>query len=69
MNKIPVYIADEEASKFLLFQEYFDVFNTLIDSEVFYIRNGSATLHFDKNGDIKQINRADTLYSARFDTK
>jgi hypothetical protein len=68
MDKIAVYIPDEEAKKFLLFQEYYQEFCLLIDSGVFKIRNGSAVIHFDKRGEIKAINRSDILYSSRFDT-
>jgi len=67
MDKVAIYIPDEEAKKFLLFQEYYDEFTLLVDAGVFKIRNGSAVIHFDKKGDIKAINRADILYSARFD--
>jgi len=67
MDKVAIYIPDEEAKKFLLFQEYYDEFCLLLDAGVFKIRNGSAVIHFDKKGDIKTINRADILYSARFD--
>jgi hypothetical protein len=67
MDKVAIYIPDEEAKKFLLFQEYYDEFTLLVDAGVFKIRNGSAVIHFDKKGDIKAINRSDILYSARFD--
>lgn len=63
--KIAVYIPDEDAEKFLLFQRYFEQFSLLVDNGVFNIRNGSAVLHFDKKGDLLAINRADVLYSKR----
>jgi len=65
MDKIPIYIADDEAVKFLLFQEYYETFMVLINSRVFDVRNGSVTLNFDKNGTLKTINRSDILYSYR----
>jgi len=65
MEKIAVYIPDSEAQKFLLFQEYFEPFSIMIESDVFSIRNGSAILHFDSNGTLQTINRADVLYSRR----
>ena len=67
MDKVAIYIPDEEAKKFLLFQEYYDEFALLISAGVFKIRNGSAVIHFDKRGEIKAINRSDILFSARFD--
>lgn len=68
MDKIAIYIPDEEAKKFLLFQEYYKEFCLLVDAGVFKIRNGSAVIHFDKRGEIKAINRSDILYSSRFDS-
>jgi len=70
MNKplpIAIYIPDEDAKKFLLFQEYYDVFTMMVEHGAFGVRNGSVTMHFDKKGSLKAINRADILYSARFD--
>ena len=65
ITKIAVYIPDEDAEKFLLFQRYYDTFSLMVDSGVFDIKNGSATLHFDKKGELLAINRADILYSRR----
>jgi len=65
MNKIPIYIADEEAEKFLLFQQYYATFRVLLEHDVFDVRNGSVTMHFDKKGEIKTINRSDILFSSR----
>lgn len=65
MDKIAVYIPDNEASQFLLFQQYFEPFSLCVDNGVFDIRNGSAILHFDANGTLQAINRADVLYSRR----
>jgi hypothetical protein len=66
-EKIAIYVPDAEAKMFLLFQEHFDQFNLMVNSGVFDVRNGSVTLHMDKNGSIKTINRSDVLYSARHD--
>lgn len=65
ITKIAVYIPDEDAEKFLLFQQYYDTFSLLVENGVFDIRNGSAVLHFDKKGELLAINRADILYSKR----
>lgn len=64
---IPIYIADEEAAKFLLFQEHYETFCLLLNHGVFDVRNGSVSLHMDKHGSIKAINRSDVLYSSRHD--
>jgi hypothetical protein len=68
MNKVAVYIADEEATQFLLFQQHYEPFTILVDSGVFDIRNGSAILHFDNQGILQAVNRADVLYSRRHQT-
>jgi len=65
MDQIAVYVADQEAAKFLLFQEHFEPFSIMLDADLFSIRNGSATLHFDNNGTLQTINRSDVLYSRR----
>jgi hypothetical protein len=64
-EKIAIYIPDDEAKKFLLFQEHYATFCLLLESGVFGVRNGSVVLHMDKKGLIKAINRTDVLYSAR----
>lgn len=64
-EKIAIYVPDEDAKKFLLFQEHFNAFNLMVKHGVFDVRNGSVTMHFDKTGDVKAINRSDVLYSAR----
>lgn len=72
MNKqieIAVYMPDEEAKKFMLFKQNYDIFSTLISSGVFNVKNGSVVLHFDQNGHINLIQRADTLYNSRITNK
>lgn len=66
---IAIYLPDEEAKKFLLFQQYHDVFLILLQSGVFDIRNGSVALHFDQFGSLNLIQRADTLYNSRISKK
>lgn len=68
-NKIPIYVLDEDAKKFLLFQQYYDIFCTMIDNGVFATKNGSVSLHFDNNGTLQTIQRQDFLYSRKFDRK
>ena len=64
-ESISIYIPDTEAKKFLLFQQYYDTFMIMMESNVFTVYNGSVTLHFDKKGVLKTINRSDVLYSSR----
>lgn len=65
-NETPVLISEAEASKWLLFQQYFDPFDTMVKSGVFTVRNGSVSLDFDKTGILKNIRRTDILYSERY---
>lgn len=63
--EVAVYMPDEQAKKFLLFQEYYDLFKVMIDSGVFMIRNGEAVLHFDENGTLQVVDRNDHIYHRR----
>lgn len=65
MDKIAIYIPDHEAKMFLKFQEHYDTFILMQEHGVFDVKNGSVTLHMDKFGAIKAINRSDVLYSSR----
>ena len=65
IEKVAVYVADADAAKFILFQQHFEPFSVMLDCGVFDIRNGSAILHFDQNGTLQAVNRADVLYSRR----
>ena len=65
ITKIAVYIPDEEAKQFLLFQQYFVPFTILVDHHVFEQKNATVLLDFDKYGTIGSIRRNDFLYSAR----
>ena len=68
MDKVAIFVPDSEAKQFLLFQQYFEPFTTLVDAGVFHIRNGSAVLHFDSEGVLQLVNRADVLYSRKHHT-
>lgn len=60
--EVAIYLPDAEAQKWLLFQQYYEPFTTLVESKVFAVRNGSVVLHFDSDGILQAINRADYLY-------
>lgn len=64
---IAIYIQDAEAKKWLLFQEYYEPFSLLVEKEVFKQRNAAISLHFDHSGVLQTIQRADFLYSRKFD--
>lgn len=65
--EVAVYMPDEEAKQFLLFKEHYEIVKVLLDKGIFDIRNGSVSLHFDGNGVLQTIQRADILYSKRFE--
>ncbi len=66
---IAVYLPDEEARKFILFQQYWDSFSIMLERGVFDTKNGGITLHFDHDGTLQAIQRADFLYSRKHEQK
>lgn len=68
-NKITVavYIPDEDAKKFLLFQQYYDPFCILLESKFFEQKKATLAVSFDHNGLLQTIQRADFLYSRRYE--
>lgn len=67
MTEVNIILPELEAKKWILFQEYYDAFSLMVDKGVFGIKNGSVSLHFDHLGNLQMIQRADILYSKRFD--
>jgi hypothetical protein len=60
--KIPVYMVNEDAKRFLEFQEHYDFFSLLIDKKVHQQKGASITLNIDNKGRIGSITRNDVLY-------
>lgn len=60
-----IYLTDEDAVKFSLFMKHYEKISLLIESGAFEQKNGTIALNFDNNGELKTIQRADFLYSAR----
>lgn len=54
MTKIE--LTPEEVELFKLFRKHQDEFIVLVNHNVFEIKNGSAELHFDSNGNLASIN-------------
>lgn len=54
-NKVIVELTEFDAKLFLEFQKNYNIFSTLVQSGVFNIRNGNATINFDKDGVIREI--------------
>lgn len=64
-TEIAVYIPDEDAKKWLLFQQYYEPFNLLAEKQVFEQKNATILLDFDHFGKIQAIRRNDFLYSVK----
>ena len=66
--EVAVYLPDEDAKKFLLFQEHYDLFSLLLERGVFEQKKASVILDFDHTGMLQSIRRNDFMYSRQFDT-
>lgn len=65
MDNVAIFVPDAEATKFLLFQQYYQPISVLIDHGVFMQKNAEIALHFDSNGILQTIQRRDSLYSRK----
>lgn len=62
---IIVKMNDADAKLFIEFQRLHKNIELLTNSKMFDIRNGSAVIHFDNDGNIGKIERFDTLFDIR----
>lgn len=46
MDRIPIYVADDEAKKFLVFQEHFELWDAIASSGALSLQWGKAVLNF-----------------------
>ena len=53
---VTIELTHEEAEAFKLFRKHQDEFVLLVHNNIFEIKNGSAELHFDSNGNLASIN-------------
>ena len=58
---IPIYMTEEDAKKFLLFQKYYNVFRTMDEKGVFDIQYGKATLNFAM-GELQNVVKEEIVY-------
>lgn len=65
--EIAVYMPDEDAKKFIVFQKYYQPISLLVEHNVFEQKNAAISLNFDHLGILQTIDRKDILYSKRFD--
>jgi len=61
-NQITLFLIPEEAVKFKEFQKHYELFMLLLEKGVFQQKNAAVTLHFDPDGTLRTIQRADVLY-------
>lgn len=47
--------------------KYYDLFMMMVNKGVFNQKNAAVTLHFDQNGILQNIQRADFLFSRKHD--
>lgn len=66
-SQITIYLTEPDAEKFMLFQKYYSEFMLLVEKGVFDQKNAAISLHFDQNGILQTIQRADFLYSRKHD--
>ncbi len=52
-----VQLTDEQAALFILFMKHYDSIGFMMKNEVFDIKQGSATLNFDREGAILSIDK------------
>lgn len=62
-----VILTDEQAALFILFQKHYDSIGFMMSQGVFDIRQGNATLNFDKNGDLMSIDKHLFSYRPKVD--
>lgn len=62
ITTVTLLLPAEEAKKWLLFQQYYDIFSLLVEQGTFTVKNGNVILNFDPNGELKSISRNDMLW-------
>ncbi len=67
INTELTFLSPDEMQKFMLFKKYFKKFDVLMKSKVFTQKGSAITIHFNKEGEIKKIDREDHLYLSGVD--
>lgn len=62
-----VHLSEIDGERFKEFMKYYDKINFIIESNVFDIKRGSATINFSKEGEILSIDRHLYTYSPKSD--
>lgn len=61
MDKIPIFIPDEEAKKFLIFQEHYDIFVAMQAADAFSVGWGKVVLNF-ANYELQNVVREEVAW-------
>lgn len=64
LETVQVNLTPEDSRLFIEFQKHYKKIVTLLNSGALDIKNGRATLHFDQDGTLRDIDRADKLHSS-----
>lgn len=67
MNEITIFLTENDAIQYRLFQQHYKTFMLLMNKGVFDIRKGNAILSFDHEGILQTIRREDFMYSREFE--
>lgn len=54
---VTVYLTDEEAGQFILFQKHRAMIGLLQSIDVFSLKSGSVEIHFDDMGRVKHLEK------------
>jgi hypothetical protein len=65
-NEITIFLTEEEATKFVLFQKHYSDFMLMIEKGVFDQKNATIMLDYDSNGVLQTIRRNDFMYSKKY---
>ncbi len=64
-KQVTIFLSEPDAQRFLMFQKYYTEFQLLVEKGVFDQKNAAISLHFDQNGVLQTIQRADFMYSRK----
>lgn len=61
VNTTAIYLSDIEALQFVQFQKHYALIGLLESVKAFDIKSGSITIHFDKIGQIKGLEKHEVI--------
>ncbi len=65
VNIVAVDLTLHDAALFKQFCQYYDKFNFMIESGMFDIKRGYATVNFGNNGEISSIQKSSYIYPSK----